>query len=310
MSYLAGIERVAQNIGHENILINGGFEIWQRGTSFSTPADGAYTADRWQNKGATGPTFTITQENGAGNVDNGQYSLKLNVTVTGSGVSASVAQWVENYQYYAGKTISASVRVKTTITKVRLQIDTGVGGAYSAYHSGSGNWETLTITYAVESNVSALGLYIGQRNEGSNIQTGIFYADSAMMVVGTEPQAFVPLIISDDLARCQRYYEKGTITDTIDPIQRLSGANATYPNNLNFKQTKATVPTVTTSNLFVALRHLPTTGNTETSNDTANWTSNSYGPTIEKTGFILVRGTDQTTFPLLDWSLNWAAETT
>ena len=52
MSYLAGIERVAQNIGHENILINGGFEIWQRGTSFSTPADGAYTADRWQNKGA------------------------------------------------------------------------------------------------------------------------------------------------------------------------------------------------------------------------------------------------------------------
>ena len=33
---------------HKNFLINGGANIWQRGTSFPDAADGSYFADRWQ----------------------------------------------------------------------------------------------------------------------------------------------------------------------------------------------------------------------------------------------------------------------
>ena len=34
------------DINNENILINGDFQVWQRGTSFPTSASGQYTADR------------------------------------------------------------------------------------------------------------------------------------------------------------------------------------------------------------------------------------------------------------------------
>ena len=51
---LNGLRRVWQNIrgqcaGNPNLLVNGGFEVWQRGTSFGTVAAGNYTADRWTN---------------------------------------------------------------------------------------------------------------------------------------------------------------------------------------------------------------------------------------------------------------------
>jgi hypothetical protein len=40
--------------GRKNLIINGGMDVWQRGTSFLDPASSSYTADRWKN--STNPT--------------------------------------------------------------------------------------------------------------------------------------------------------------------------------------------------------------------------------------------------------------
>ena len=40
--------------GRKNLIINGGMNVWQRGTSFLDPASGDYTAHRWKN--STNPT--------------------------------------------------------------------------------------------------------------------------------------------------------------------------------------------------------------------------------------------------------------
>ena len=62
--------------GAANILINGGMEVWQRGTSFSPVVTKTYTADRWFNAGGgTPPTGTISKETSL--IDSGTSSLKI-----------------------------------------------------------------------------------------------------------------------------------------------------------------------------------------------------------------------------------------
>ena len=47
----------------KNKIINGNFNIWQRGTTFSSPANEAYTADRFNiTYDGTGATRTISQQ--------------------------------------------------------------------------------------------------------------------------------------------------------------------------------------------------------------------------------------------------------
>jgi hypothetical protein len=36
------------NLPQQNILINGGFEVWQRGLTFTNVSSEQYFADRWQ----------------------------------------------------------------------------------------------------------------------------------------------------------------------------------------------------------------------------------------------------------------------
>ena len=49
--------------GGRNMVVNGDFKIWQRGTSFSSPANASFTADRWfMYYDGTGATRTISQQ--------------------------------------------------------------------------------------------------------------------------------------------------------------------------------------------------------------------------------------------------------
>ena len=65
---MADTEEKVSTLSNPNLLINGGFTVWQRGESFTIPrtgyGTGKYTADRWRvwaNPDSTGGNITVTK---------------------------------------------------------------------------------------------------------------------------------------------------------------------------------------------------------------------------------------------------------
>jgi hypothetical protein len=92
MSYGLDLQQASQ-AANLNLLTNPGFEIWQRGTVFSSPAGGVYTADRWAVDKNSTPAFTFSQENTV--VDGGTYSFKVNVSNAASSTYLTAVQPIE-----------------------------------------------------------------------------------------------------------------------------------------------------------------------------------------------------------------------
>jgi hypothetical protein len=98
----------------KNCIINGAFNVWQRGTSFSNPANGAYTSDRFLlSYDGSGSTRTISQQAftpgtapAAGYES--QYFWRANQTVAGTATYFDIRQSIENVTTFAGQTITIS----------------------------------------------------------------------------------------------------------------------------------------------------------------------------------------------------------
>jgi hypothetical protein len=204
-----------------NILDNGGFEIWQRGTTFNSLTNSQYTADRWSAYvTAIGQTVNITRESVT--IFGGTYSLKVNAFVSTSGGAAGIRQVVENFADYAGKTITFSAWVNTTITGICAAVNDSGGYFYSTPHPGDGQWHQLSITRTVASGSTFILFLVIQTITN---QTGIFYVDSAVAALGSQPVTFIPTNPQVDLARCQRFFQIATSGYSFGGNQ-AGGANA------------------------------------------------------------------------------------
>ena len=120
------LEAIKQNI--PNIVVNGGFEIWQRGNSFVNPSSADLTADKWFVTENGSPTWTISKESSAANRDNGLYSLKMDITNIGTSTYLYMQNRLADPAKYRGKTLSISVRVKTSVSNVKLRLNDGITG--------------------------------------------------------------------------------------------------------------------------------------------------------------------------------------
>lgn len=186
-----------------NFLDNGGFEIWQRGTSFTAPANLSYLADRWRLETNEAANVTVTKETST--VDSGLASMKVVVASAGASKFWVLEQLIENYAEYRGRTVTLSVRIKcNTASVASLQIYDGVTTASSSYHTGGSGWETLTATLAVGASISLLQVQVGMNNLGDK-KVSTMYFDSAMGVVGTVA-TFIPMHPQVDMNRCMRYF--------------------------------------------------------------------------------------------------------
>lgn len=188
-----------------NGLDNGGMEVSQRGVTFATPADAAFTADRWKVQTDEAAGVTVTKNTTT--VDTGLASLRVVVASPGASKYWYVKEIVENYADYRGQTITVSARAHSSVASaVKVSLSDGLVSS-STFHTGGGGWETLSATLLVRTTATVVSAQIGMLNAGDK-KAGTYYFDSLMLAPGSSAPTFAPLNAAVDMYRCQRFYQR------------------------------------------------------------------------------------------------------
>jgi len=148
--------------GRRNLIINGGMQVWQRGTSATSAPNGYSTVDRWKIYESSEGAYTSEQSTDHPN--GGGYSLKCQVTTADTSIGSSQYAFVETplegqdlqqFQYGTSnaKYVTLSFWVKSNKTgtySVSIYKYAGSGTAYmyrKGYTINSANtWEKKTVT--------------------------------------------------------------------------------------------------------------------------------------------------------------------
>ena len=231
LNTLAGAEYAAG----KNKIINGNFGIWQRGTSFTLAASTrTYTADRFNAiyVGSSQVTTVSQQIFTAGTAPvagyEGQFFLRYAVTGTTTGNTANqVRQPIEDVRTFAGQTATFSFWAKADTNRaltVYFSQNFGSGGSSEVFTAN----QTVNITstwarYSVNVTLPSIsGKTIGA---GNNVTVSIEMPTATTQTVdfwgwqleaGSTASDFQTATgtIQGELAACQRYYYRITVTGT------------------------------------------------------------------------------------------------
>ena len=205
-----------------NAIINGGYDIWQRGTSFS--AGGVYGADRWYLNAVIGTT-TVSRDTDVPTGLAGQYSIKQ-LTAAGS----SYAQWstpletatvvplqgqtmVLSWYMKANATWTGNFRPVlnySTSTDALASQTTPVTFTAVTSETPTTSWARYYGTFTMPSNASGLLVQFNPTAaQGSGASLNFA---GAQLEIGNVPTRFkrAGLTIPGELAACQRYYYRLT----------------------------------------------------------------------------------------------------
>jgi hypothetical protein len=205
-----------------NRIINGGFDVWQRGTSISLSNTAAYTADRWIVGGASASVARVAFTNGQTEVpESPKYYARW--TISSNSQNYEFNQKIEGVHTFAGQTATISFYIRQTSGSVtlnaRLVQDFGTGGSPSSLVVTSvgsvpmtANWQRVTFTVSVP---SITGKTIGNDGNDSlwvslqvtNTATGVIEIANYQAEVGSVATPFERRPYGLELALCQRYLE-------------------------------------------------------------------------------------------------------
>ena len=208
-----------------NKLINGNFDIWQRGVTFTAPAHLSMTADRWQFLKFTGNASSVARQPftiGQTDVPNSpEFYLRTTVTTPGD---ICIGQRIEGVETLAGKTATYSFWIRaqnnTTLNQVLFEqmFGTGGGGSPVVNFNGSANapvttsWTRITGTVNVPNiNSKTKGAnpddYLALRIDIDETYTGWFDIAQFQLEEGPIATPFEQRPVGTEIALCQRYYE-------------------------------------------------------------------------------------------------------
>ena len=264
-------------INRKNVIINGNFDIWQRGTSVTGQTSDQYLADRWYfvDSGATYSyqqgSFTVGQTDVP---NNPKYFA--NLTITGADDSARLEQRIEDVYTFAGETVTLSFYAKYTSnapTDFDVQIFQyfGSGGSTSVLTTAATgqtlttSWQKFTYTISVPSisgKTVGSGSYLTIRPViNTNNETFDYQLAQVQVEKGSVATDFEIRPIGEELSLCQRYFYK-TFAPEQTPVSNISNDNYimvlgyTGAGSVSTSQQHpvqmASPPTITTFNPYAA----------------------------------------------------------
>jgi hypothetical protein len=224
-----------------NPVINGGMDIWQRGTSFTYGGGIPYNADRWFTyRDSTGFTISRQTTSDTTNLPNIQYANRVQRTAGDTSTNTIyLAQSFESVttQPFIGKTVTMSFYARrganySSASNILIAgIDTGTGTdqnnilTYTGYASaGSVNttltttWQRFVLTATIATTVTEMGVRFFYTPSGTAGANDWFEVTGIQIDLGTYTASSAPTFrraggtIQGELAACQRYYWRNTVS--------------------------------------------------------------------------------------------------
>jgi len=265
----------------KNAIINGGMDIWQRGTS-AAGSYPTYLADRWMNyRAVAGSTFSRQVTGDTTNLPSIQYCQRLQ---RNSGNTATndilISQSLESVNSIplAGKTVIMSFYARAgsnlsssgSIMFAGIFSGTGTDQNFIAGYTGNATvinqsktltttWQRFTVTGTVGATATEIGVQLGFTPTGTASTNDYIEITGVQLELGSTATTFSRAggTIQGELAACQRYFEKsyspdtslGTVDETYATWTSANAGDTTLVNGTAyFKVTKRTQPTITIYN--------------------------------------------------------------
>jgi hypothetical protein len=229
----------SDNLSGRNAVINGGFDIAQRGTSFTALAGAAYTLDRWVPWSTTGGQSNYASRESAGNLSVTpnqaiQYCMRVGRTAgtTNTG-GRQLFHTIEtaNSVRFAGKTVAFSFYARkgadysNTDSILNFYVGSGTG-TDQIYYSFTGSaaviaqtsvtlttsWQRFTATGTVATNATELAMSFLWSPTGTAGAADYLEITGVQLEEGSVATPFSRAggTIQGELAACQRYYWRST----------------------------------------------------------------------------------------------------
>jgi hypothetical protein len=257
-------------LGFRNVLINGDFKVWQRGTSFTYSSGQPYTADRWCTTPGGAAAYSVSRQTAS--LDGFQYCLRLQRTAANTNTSGLyISQPVETvnsiplankqvlFSFYARA--GANFSAASSALNVNLITGTGADGNYlvasltgqvtllSSTATLTTSWQRFTYSALVASGVNQIQPSFFYTPVGTAGAADYFEITGVQLEQNLQATPFEQRPIGVELALCQRYFWRNTSRTNDGAV----GAGVVYASNtvlacLLFPvPSRSTAPTVAAS---------------------------------------------------------------
>lgn len=217
----------------ENLVINGGMQIWQRGESLTGVGANTYTADRLIMHATAAGAFTVEK------YKDPEMGLCAKITCTAAGWInlGTVVELVGVFPALTGSFYAKCSKSFENMTVISAtSYDDGEKGQADTI---STSWQRVVFAL---SNVTANEKLYFTCLRGGGVEAGdVFYLTGIKLEAGEQATPFVPRPYAEEMALCQRYYQTHELS--LPPIKENTNVALYAMPRFNFPTPMRVAPT-------------------------------------------------------------------